>query len=171
MWKGASRLALGVVVVLCCDATSEAYYLDSSRNFDVRLRAYSQLGIMTQDSATTGCVPVKLLDGTVLPIDPRTCPPPYSAGDLGQNRNFYNPEFDAKLTDYTKWSSDVPGLSWFAPDDLKFRFAWWGFYDGLYDYLNPEWAAHVRNPNSRFLPAKFGITRFSQTDNVNRSYH
>jgi hypothetical protein len=168
-WAG--WLALGVAVVLGCEATSEAYYLDSGRNFDVRLRAYSQLGIMTQDSSTTGCVPVKLLDGTVLPIDPRTCPPPYSAGDLGQQRNFYNPEFDAKLTDYTKGAADVPGLQLIAPDELKFRFAWWGFYDGLYDYLNPEWDAHVRNgANARFAPAQFGITRFSQTSNINRSY-
>ncbi len=167
-WAG--WLALGVAAVLGCEATSEAFYLDSDRNFDVRVRAYSQLGIMTQDSLTTGCVPVKLLDGTVLPIDPRTCPPPYSAGDLGQNRNFYNPEFDAKLTDYTKGLADVPGLNWIAPEEFKFRFAWWGFYDGLYDYLNPEWSAHVSNPNNRFLPAQFGVTRFSQTSNINRSY-
>ena len=32
-----------------------------------------------------------------------------------QHRNFYNPEFDAKLTDYTGWSGDVPGLSFFSP--------------------------------------------------------
>src|SRR5262245_15073501 len=168
-WAG--WLALGVAAVRGCEATCEAFYLDSGRNFDVRLRAYSQLGIMTQDSSTTGCVPVKLLDGTVLPIDPRTCPPPYSAGDLGQNRNFYNPEFDAKLTDYTKGAADVPGLQLIAPDELKFRFAWWGFYDGLYDYLSPVWPAHVRNgANDRFAPAQFGITRFSQTSNINRSY-
>ncbi|HKA29232.1 MAG TPA: DUF1302 family protein [Candidatus Binatia bacterium] len=168
-WAG--WLALGVAAVLGCEATCEAFYLDSDRNFDVRLRAYSQLGILTQDSLTTGCVPVKLLNGTVLPIDPRTCPPPYNAGDLGQNRNFYNPEFDAKLTDYTKGAAEVPGLKWIAPEELKFRFAWWGFYDGLYDYLNPEWAAHVRNgANDRFAPAQFGITRFSQTSNINRSY-
>jgi hypothetical protein len=167
-WAG--WLALGVAAVLGCGATSEAYYLDSGRNFDVRLRAYSQLGIMTQDSATAGCVPVKLLNGTVLPIDPRTCPPPYSAGDLGQNRNFYNPELDAKLTDYTGGLAEVPGLKYIAPEELKFRFAWWGFYDGLYDYLAPEWPAHLRNPNNRFAPAQFGITRFSQTSNINRSY-
>jgi len=167
-WAG--WLALGVAAVLGCGATSEAYYLDSGRNFDVRLRAYSQLGIMTEDSATTGCVPVKLLNGTVLPIDPRTCPPPYSAGDLGQNRNFYNPEFDAKLTDYTSGFAEIPGLKEIAPEELKFRFAWWGFYDGLYDYLAPEWPAHLRNPNNRFAPAQFGITRFSQTSNINRSY-
>src|SRR4029450_1160478 len=103
-------------------------------------------------------------DGSVLfADDPRPCPPEYEAGDLGQNRNFYNPEFDAKLTDYVKWSRDVRWLSWVAPDDLKFRFAWWGFYDGLYDYLNPVWGDRLRNANSDLRPARnatFGTTRF-----------
>jgi hypothetical protein len=185
-WAG--WLALGVAAVLGCEATSEAYYLDKGRNFDVRLRAYSQLGILTENSARQGCGAVF---STILPLapgqtrrllfanDPRTCPPEYDAGDLAQNRNFYNPEFDAKLTDYTTWSRDVGWLSWVAPDDLKFRFAWWGFYDGLYDYLNPEWDAHRRNPNTQFYrtmpPAvfrdrdqRYGIARFSQSDDVNR---
>jgi hypothetical protein len=176
-WAG--WLALGVAAVLGCEATSEAYYLDKGRNFDVRARAYSQLGILTENSARQGCGIVKAADGTILfREDPRTCPPEYSAGDLGQHRNFYNPEFDAKLTDYTKWSQDVPYLSRVAPDDLKFRFAWWGFYDGLYDYLNPEWDQRRRNPNLQFYntmpPAvrrvptnRYGIARFSESDDVN----
>ncbi len=178
-WAG--WLALGVAAVLGCVATSEAYYLDSGRNFDVRMRAYSQLGIMTENSARQGCGAVYTsldADGRTLPngqrrllfrADPRSCPPDFSVGDLGQHRNFYNPEFDAKLTDYTKWSHDVDYLSWIAPDDLKFRFAWWGFYDGLYDYLNPVWDDNRRNPNTRFgtrPDQQFGITRFSESDNV-----
>src|SRR5262245_37558571 len=175
-WAG--RLALGVAAVLGCGATSEAYYLDSGRNFDVRVRAYSQLGIMTEDSARQGCGPVFTTIGAppgqkrlLLTNDPRTCPPTYSAGDLGQHRNFYNPEFDAKLTDYTKWTQDVQWLKWVAPDELKFRFAWWGFYDGLYDYLNPEWDNRLRNANSDFHPVKntnFGTTRFSQSDDIGK---
>jgi hypothetical protein len=176
-WAG--WLALGVAAVLGCEATSEAYYLDKGRNFDVRLRAYSQVGILTEDSARQGCVPVFTRLGVppggqrrlLFTTDPRRCPPTYEAGDLGQNRNFYNPEFDAKLTDYVKWSQDVRWLSWVAPDDLKFRFAWWGFYDGLYDYLNPEWSDRLRNANSGLRPARnatFGTTRFSQTDDVGK---
>ena len=61
-------------------------------------------------------------------------------------------------------------MKWIAPDELKFRFAWWGFYDGLYDYLNPVWAQNLRDPSQQFRPAKFGIARFSQTDQVSRSY-
>ncbi len=177
-WAG--WLALGVAAVLGCGDTSEAFYLDKGRNFDVRLRAYSQLGIMTENSARQGCIPVKDADGGVLfGNDPRVCPPEYNAGYLGQNRNFYNPEFDAKLTDYTKWSHDISWLRWLAPDELKFRFAWWGFYDGLYDYLNPVWDDRRRNPNTQFYrtspPAvqrarsnRYGIARFSQSDDVDQ---
>jgi hypothetical protein len=167
-------LGLGVVAVLGCSAVCEAYYLDPGRNFDVRMRAYSQLGIMAEDAAQQGCAPfTTTINGKKVVIpggNPAVCPPQYSFGDLGQNRNFYNPEFDAKLTDYMRWTNDVPGMGWFTPDDLKFRFAWWGFYDGLYDYLNPEWDQHRRDPSKQFRPAKFGITRFSQTDSPTRPY-
>jgi hypothetical protein len=122
------RLALALTLV--CAASVHAYFLDKTRNFDVRLRAYSQLGILTESSSFEG--------------------PKYDAGDLAQHRNFYNPEFDARLTDYLRWSRNVPGLSLVAPDDFKFRFAWWGFYDGLYDYLDPRW-----NRNRRDLKARF----------------
>src|SRR5262249_21485985 len=167
-------LTLGVAAVLGfgCEAICEAYYLDNGRNFDVRLRAYSQLGIMAEDAAQQGCQPFKdPISGKILKGgNPATCPPQYSLGDLGQNRNFYNPEFDAKLTDYMRWTNDVPGMGWFTPDDLKFRFAWWGFYDGLYDYLNPIWDQNRRDPSLQFRPAKFGIARFSQTDSPRRPY-
>ena len=139
-WAG--WLALGLV--LGAGGSARAYFLDADRNFDVRLRAYSQLGILTDSAATDGCP------------DPRLCPPQYKAGDLAQNRNFYNPEFDAKLTDYMRWTRNVPGLSLLSPDDFKFRAAWWGFYDGLYDYLNPEW-----NNNRLALQG-----RFSKSDHV-----
>ena len=174
-------LALAVTAVLGWIADCDAFYLDKGRNFDVRVRAYSQLGIMTENSARQGCGLVKGADGkTLFRDDPRRCPPEFSAGDLGQNRNFYNPEFDAKLTDFMGWSNNVSWLKWAAPDDLKFRFAWWGFYDGLYDYLNPVWAETMRDPTLQFRrtapPSRnqadmlFGTTRFSQTDNISRSY-
>jgi hypothetical protein len=166
-------VALGVVV-FGCDAVCEAFYLDDGRNFDVRLRAYSQLGIMAEDAAQQGCEPfTATVNGKKVFIpggNPAICPPQYSLGDLGQERNFYNPEFDAKLTQYMRWTNDVPGMGWFTPDDLKFRFAWWGFYDGLYDYLNPVWDQNRRDPSQQFRPAKFGIARFSQTDDVQQSY-
>lgn len=160
-----ARVLLGCVVgtllgtLLAGD--SQAYFLDAGRNFDVRLRAYSQLGILTEGSERKGCRPVYTTGpdgkrGAILfKNDPRTCPPAYDAGTLAQHRNFYNPEFDAKLTSYMNWMGDVPGLSAIAPDDFKFRFAWWGFYDGIYDYLDPLW-----DTNRRSLKG-----RLSQSDN------
>jgi hypothetical protein len=141
-WAG--WLMLGLAVVLGAGSSAQAYFLDASRNFDVRMRAYSQLGILTDSSSFEG--------------------PTYSAGDLAQHRNFYNPEFDAKLTDYTTWTHNVGGLSLLSPDDLKFRFAWWGFYDGLYDYLNPEW-----NNNRKALKARVSQSLNPQAQSLNFS--
>ncbi len=142
---------LGVLAVLVCAPSSWGYYLDSARRFDVRLRGYAQLGILTESSETKGCptkadlARVNALTGTAKQQAYAqlytTCPPNYSAGDLGQERNFYNPEFDANLTDFMGWS---------GADDFKFRFAWWGFYDGLYDYLNGPWDEHRRQYLARF---------------------
>jgi hypothetical protein len=148
-------LTLGLLAILWAETPSHAYFLDKGRNFDVRLRAYSQLGILTDSSETdwpgngkNTCV----VDGK----DSTKCR--YSAGDLASHRNFYNPEFDAKLISYTQWMKEVPGLSLISPDEFKFRFAWWGFYDGLYDYLNGPW-----NFNRRNLKA-----RQSESDNIRR---
>ena len=131
-------LVLGLAV-LGAGSTAQAYFLDKGRNFDIRARVYSQLGIMMDDAE-------------------KDQPTRYSFGDLAQHRNFYNPEFDARLTDYMRWTDRVPGLSLLSPEEFKFRFAWWGFYDGLYDYLDPEW-----NDARKAYKA-----RFAETDKVNK---
>src|SRR5262249_53520794 len=64
----------------------------------------------------------------------------YHAGELSQWRNFYNPEFDADLTDFMRWA---------AADAFKFRAAWWGFYDGIYDFMDSEWNDHRRSYMAR----------------------
>jgi len=159
-WAGWLGLVLATGLVAASPVG--AYYLDQSRNFDVRLRTYAQLGIMMENAETYGCQPQWTLKGSnghrqYLPNgDPRVCPPQYSFGDLAQERNFFNPEFDAKLTDYTTWMKDA-GLSAVAPDEFKFRFAWWGFYDGIYDYMDPEWNQRRRDT----------LARFSETDSPN----
>ena len=134
---------LAVCLVLAVPSVSHAYFLDKKGNFDVRLRAYSQVSILTEKAREAeGLWP----DGCTVPdpANPRrtihldNCLD-FSPGDVASQRNFYNPEFDAKLKDYTQWTHDVPGLSLIAPDDFKFRFAWWGFYDGIFDYADPQW--------------------------------
>ncbi len=134
-WAG--WLVLGLVLGVASSA--QAYFLGGNRNFDLRARVYSQLGIMMDDAE-------------------KDQPTRYKIGDLAQHRNFYNPEFDARLTDYLHWTDNVPGFSLLSPDDFKFRFAWWGFYDGLYDYLDPEW-----NDARKAYKA-----RFAESDKVNK---
>jgi hypothetical protein len=68
-------------------------------------------------------------------------PPKYDAFNLAQHRTFYNPEFDANLSDFMHWT---------GADEFKFRFAWWGFYDGIYDYLDEKWADRARSYKTRF---------------------
>jgi hypothetical protein len=142
------------LAVLCFSGSSSAYFLDDARRFDVRLKAYSQLSLMTEDSEELSPDQKALARSFVAtgtPAQKRAAvaaitPPTYSLGDLAQHRNFYNPEFDANLTDFMQWAK---------ADQFKFRFAWWGFYDGLYDYLNDEWADRARSYK----------TRFSESDN------
>jgi hypothetical protein len=138
----AGRLVLGFVAVLAAEAPSQAYFLDNRRNFDLRLRAYTQLGIMASGGEADAN--------------------PHDFGDLAQHRNFYNPEFDAKLNDLTEWMAPLR-------DDLRFRFAWWGFYDGLYDYLNPVWNRQRQNLKARLSEATNPLTssRFFTDHNKN----
>jgi hypothetical protein len=131
-------LALGLV--LGVGTVANAYFLDKGRNFDVRLRTYAQLTVLAENAGE---------DDICLVDDPTSTNPndkikleaclQHQAGDLASQRNFYNPEFDAKLTDYMRWMNEVPGLSFLSPEDFKFRFAWWGFYDGVFDYMDEKW--------------------------------
>jgi hypothetical protein len=154
MCRGIVRVAFGLVCVLVARSTSHAIFLDDQRRFDIRMRAYSQWSVMTEPSETNRC----FNRARGLPT-PATCPPSYQRGDLNQIRNFYNPEFDAKLVDFTSWMNDTSAFRWMAPEDLRFRFAWWGFYDyGVYDA--DEWSGNPWNERRRNLKA-----RFSQSDN------
>ncbi len=154
--------SLAVSFVLLTGASSWAYYLDKGRNFDVRFRGYSQVSVSAESS--------------------RDVNPQFDPGDVFGQRNFYNPEFEAKLTDYASWMHDVPGLSLISPEEFKFRFAWWGFYDGIYDYAAPQWN-RARNgiltgdAKARYAkliagsgadPSLGPMTRQSQSDNIRR---
>jgi hypothetical protein len=107
-------LAWAAAGTLLLASSARAIYLDEDQNVTLRARIYSQAAIRMQDSQ----------------VD--TEPVTYR-GQLVQQRNFFNPELDAKLTSYTNWMRGGT-FSWLAPDDLRFRVAGWGFYDGIYDY-------------------------------------
>ncbi len=151
----AGWLGLGLLAVLVFSRTTSAYFLDDERRFDVRLRAYSQVGLLTESSETISASDraraLSFLPATATAAQKRAAiaaitPPTYDEFNLAQHRNFYNPEFDANLSDFMHWS---------GADEFKFRFAWWGFYDGIYDYLDEKWADRARSYQ----------TRFSETDN------
>ncbi len=146
----ALRSALVVCVLVGLSGQASAYFLDPDHRFDVRLRAYSQLGILTNDSEEPSASDVARVLSSVpanAPLAQKRAavatitPPRYRAGELAQHRNFYNPELDANLSDFMHWS---------GAEEFKFRFAWWGFYDGLYDYLDPRWGDHLRAARTRF---------------------
>src|SRR5215813_465134 len=103
-------IGMGVCFVaeLCLAQAAFGYYLDDGRRFDIRVRAYSQLGILTESSERAGCPTEAQV--TKLYNDPKykgeanrtarltqmgklyaNCPPNYHAGELGQERNFYKP--------------------------------------------------------------------------------
>lgn len=122
-------LVAGLVLALGADAAL-AVYLDEDRNFSFRMRMYSQASIRLSDSSG---------DTT----------PDTKAGQLVQHRNFYNPELDANLTSYTGWM-DRLGMGFLKPDDLGFRVAGRGFYDGIYDYGSSQFNETARRINASF---------------------
>ncbi|MBI1815533.1 MAG: DUF1302 family protein [Deltaproteobacteria bacterium] len=111
---GGWRWLLAALVALTFAQPAAALYLDEDQNVSLRTRIYSQASISTNRSQ----------DDTT---------PTFKQGQLVQNRFFFNPELEAKLTSYTAWMKGA-GMSGVAPDDLSFRLAAWGFYDGIYDY-------------------------------------
>lgn len=148
---------IGATLVCWLVATSaQAYFLDPQRRFDVRLRAYTQWSVLTESSSR------ERFEGDA-ETAPTPRPPEYSAGDLAQIRNFYNPEFDANLTDFFSWMGGIEGLRVFRPEDFKFRFAWWGFYDAVYDadFANAPW-----NDNARKLRARFASSNSPRRESL-----
>ncbi len=136
-WK--NKFRSGLVWLLTCSIGAPAFglYIDESQNFQLRLRAYSRFSIRTENSES--------------PPTGDTVPKTH-AGQMVEHRNFYNPEFEGKLTPY--WPS---WLASFKPDDLSFRVAAWGFYDGIYDYGPKQFRDAARRVNAGWpAPARLG---------------
>ena len=121
-----------VAILLTCGwaRAATAIYLDEDQNVSLRARVYSQASIRTNESQV----------GTL---------PHTESGQVVQHRNYFNPEFEAKLTAYTSFLKGT-NLSWLAPDDFSFRMASWGFYDGIYDYGPHQFNDSQRRVNSTF---------------------
>lgn len=109
---------------------ARAIYLDEDQNITLRARIYSQAAIRIDDSQVE----------TV---------PTTKSGQLIQQRNFFNPELDAKLNPYFTWLNGT-AFDWLSPDDFRFRIAGWGFYDGIYDYGSAQFNNSQKKINASF---------------------
>jgi hypothetical protein len=125
-WSGDRRrsyLVTGIAVAILALASAtprvaDALDLDENQNFSLRMHAYSQLSLATEDSQKYVTSPEKF------------------TGQMMQNRNFANPELAAKFTSF------LPN-GWV--DDFSGRLALWGFYDGLYDYGPSQYREEAAN--------------------------
>jgi len=129
-------LAGGVVLLLSTGA--RGIYLDEEQNITLRARIYSQFSVRTEDSQVF------------------TFPDTFT-GQLVQNRNFFNPEVDAKLTSYLNFMNGT-WADFMSPDDFRFRIAAWAFYDGIYDYGSAQFDRQQSQINSTFNTAVPGMT-------------
>lgn len=128
---------------------SLALYIDEGQNFQLRLRTYSRLSIRVEDSDSPP-------GGDTVPVT--------KMGQMVEHRNFYNPEFEGKLTPF--WPS---WLEAFKPDDLSFRVAAWGFYDGIYDYGPKQFRDAARRVNAGWpRPARLGAFYLEGPDFVDQ---
>jgi hypothetical protein len=126
-----SRLwILGVLLTAGLANPAAGLYLDEDQDVSLRARVYSQASIRTTNS-----------QGDTTPVA--------KAGQLVQQRNFFNPELEAKLTSYTTWMKDS-WLSFVAPDDFSGRLAAWGFYDGIYDYGSSQFGRSAGQVNADY---------------------
>ncbi|MFI5394738.1 MAG: DUF1302 family protein [Candidatus Binatia bacterium] len=131
----AGQWLLALLVTFGIARTAAAIYLDEDQQISLRARLYSQTAIRTEGSF-----------GDTTPV--------VEAGRVVQQRNFFNPELDAKLASYTAWMKDMQGfLPVIAPDSFDFRLAGWGFYDGIYDYGTQQFNRQLSRVKTRFSEA------------------
>jgi len=145
---GRALTGVAALAVLLAPFAARAIYLDEGQNWSFRLRAYSQAAIRLQNSRS-----IKTFSSTTGQLEESQTVPETKAGQLVQNRFFFNPELDIQITPYTSWMKEIAWLKWLAPDDFRGRVAGWGFYDGIYDYGSSQFKDSANRINSSFDPA------------------
>ena len=130
-------LPLVLLAAMIASGSAHAVYLDGAREFEFRLRAYSEAAVAAESS------------------QPQTIPRrvPFQ---LIEHRNFMNPEFEAKLTRHQP----------FGLDDLSFRLALWGFYDGIYDYGTGQYDRARRSVQGRLSQGHTLTAPVTHTDTL-----
>lgn len=126
--------AVVATVAFAITGTATAIYLDEDQHISLRARVYSQAALRAENSYG---------DTT----------PTVQVGQVVQHRNFFNPEFEAKLGSYLTWMHEQHGLQLIAPDSLDFRLAGWGFYDGVFDYGTQQFAQQRHLNHTRYTEA------------------
>ena len=133
-------LAIVVGIALALPAVAHAFFLDEARNFEIRGRFYSEAALAAESSqpqTRPGRAPLQLIE----------------------QRNFVNPEFEARLTPYQP----------FSLDDFSFRLALWGFYDGIYDYGTPQYNRARQNIQGRISQGHLLSQPVTHTDTLTDS--
>jgi hypothetical protein len=131
------HLTVVAILVLALWSPAQAFFLDSGRNFDFRARFYSEAVVAAEDS------------------QPQTRPA-LSTFQLFSHRNFFNPELEGKLTSYQP----------FGLDDLSFRLALWGFYDGVYDYGTSQYNRARQSIQGRLSQGHTNTAPVTHTDTL-----
>lgn len=140
-WQPIRRRSAGPVaalLVLAGASQASAVYLDDARNFTLRARAYTELSVAAESS------------------EPQT-EPARSPFQVISHRNFFNPEFEGKLHPY---------LQFLPIDDLSFRLALWGFYDGIYDYGTSQYDRAQRSIQGRISFGHTDTAAVTRTDTL-----
>jgi hypothetical protein len=135
-WPGRWHLPVAVaatIVVGWC-APARAFFLDANRDFDFRARAYTEAAVAAESS------------------EPQT-KPARSPFQLIEDKYYFNPEFDARLTRYQP----------FSLDDFSFRLALQGFYDGIYDYGTSQYLRGYNSLQGFFVQGHTETAAMSRT--------
>ncbi len=134
--RGVSLVTVAIATIGLA-STARAFFLDDNRDFEFRGRAYSEAAVAAEKS------------------QPQTRPS-RAPFQLIEHRNFFNPEFEGRLTRYQP----------FHLDDLSFRLALWGFYDGIYDYGTGQYERAIHSIQGRLSQGHTNTAAITRTDQL-----
>jgi len=141
-WRPVRAWAAGrsatVLLVLAGASSAHAFYLDADRNFQLRARAYTEVAVAAEES------------------QPQT-QPDRSPLQVISHRSFFNPELEGKLHPY---------LSFLPVEELSFRLALSGFYDGIYDYGTSQYDRAQRSIQGRISFGHTDTAAVTRTDTL-----
>jgi uncharacterized protein DUF1302 len=133
----ARRVASGALLAVLLAARVDAFFLDDQREFNLRARLYTEAAVAAESS------------------EPQTKPRrvPFQ---LIEHRNFFSPELDGKLTRHQP----------FGLDEMSFRLALWGFYDGIYDYATGQYERSIDSLKGRLSQGHTLTAPVTRTDTL-----